>query len=478
MKNFFLSLLKKDIPVCLLALCLCMALTVVSSAEQAPLQQKDTGQPMSQAVPMSEVRYGGKTLSEFAGLSLPSLEAYSAYCIHLESGSVMAEVHAEDPVYPASTVKLMTALVVSDQIKDLDLMVTVTQDAVRATKGSNINLKEGEQLSVHDLLCALLISGANDAALVLAEYTAGGVAPFCELMNQKAQSLGALHTVYSNPTGLHEEEMVTTAHDMAIIARAFYYNNTLAEMTNISRYDVPATNLSPARVLLNRNEFVSKARSSANYYPNALGLSSGSTPEGGMCLVTTASKGGHTYLCVVMNSAEVEGVNFAYADAKAILDFCFEHFDYKMVANSKNMVCEIPVTLASNTDHVAVFAKEDLEALLPVDLAFQTDIRLERLIYEEPIAAPITKGQKCGELVVYYKNDVILGKTDLVALNNIDRSNLLYFFNRIETFLNGRWFRVFMIAAILLFLLYLILSFSIRARRRRYDRYKKGKRRY
>jgi len=129
----------------------------------------------------------------------------------------------------------------------------------------------------------------------------------------------------------------------------------------------------------------------------------------------------------------------------------------------------MPVKLAANTDHVTLFPKEDIETLLPKDMVYDTDITVERRIYKESVKAPVYKGDELGEIVVMYKNDAVVGRTKLCAGTSIDRSNVLYFFNRIEMFVSGTWFRVFVITAIVLLALYFGMSVYV-AKKRRYGR--------
>ena len=153
-----------------------------------------------------EFTFDGKSLSEYASMeNVPSIEGYSAYAINLNTGTVIYDKKPDDRVYPASTTKLMTAIVAYENIPDLDVKITATEYVVRNTQGANVRIEAGEIYTARELLNALLIEGANDAALMLAEYVSGSEEEFCILMNEKAKQIGAINTHYDNVTGFHSE---------------------------------------------------------------------------------------------------------------------------------------------------------------------------------------------------------------------------------------------------------------------------------
>ncbi len=421
----------------------------------------------------SERFYGGKTLAEYAGISdIPEINGYGAYVFSPESGSVIFTKNANDLVYPASTVKLMTALVAYENIPDLSTVITASKSAINATKGSNMAIKVGESFTAEQLLYGVLVTGANDAANVLAEYVGGSIEGFCGMMNDRAKELGANSTYYKNPTGLHHDDMVTSTRDTAVIATAVYYTGTLFEMSATTRYIIDETEQTPQkRYLLNRNLLVSRVRSDKYYYSAAKGMSLGNTPQAGECIVTTASSDeGLTYLCVVMNAPSDSENNFACVDAKNLLKMCLDKFAYADVLSHKSLFCEIPVRLAVDTDYVTLLPGSDVKALLPKDFDYASDITVEPRVSEDYATAPIHEGDVFGEAVVKYKGETLLGAVSLVASRDIDKSNVLYLLDRAERLVLGKWFRVFAVTALVLFALYFALSVMIRGRRRKRGR--------
>lgn len=406
---------------------------------------------------MPEFTYGGKTLSEFAGVEdAPSIEGYSAYAINLNSGTVIFEKNSHDMVYPASTVKLMTAIVAYENIYDLDADIIASESAVKMTQGGNIRIEAGEIYSARELLYGLLVGGANDAALVLAEHVAGSQQDFVKMMNEKASEIGAIDTHFVNVTGFHDDAQITTARDVAIIAQYFYYIPELFEMSNTTRFESDRIK----RILTNRNLLLSRVSSDEYFYSSADGMSVGSTPEGGQCIVSTVTKDDNlTYLCVVMNSKEIDDKNYAYIDIKSIFDFCTENFRYHTVASTDTLMSEMKVNNAVDVDSFALFPDNDVKMLLPNNLDPAKDITYEKRLFSESADAPINIGDEFGEVVVKYRNDVIVGRAKLVSDVSLDKSNVLYFLSKVEKIITGKWFIAFIVTAVVLFAVY--FGFSV-----------------
>ena len=438
-------------------LCLCALFCLLCAAEET----------------FPERLYDEKSFVEYAGTSdVPEVNGYSAYVYNVETGSVMYQKNPNDVVYPASTVKLMTAIVAYENIPELSALITASGSAVRAARGTNMAIKEGETFTAEQLLYGLLVTGANDAANVLAEYVGGSIENFCQMMNEKAAAIGAASTTFVNPTGIHDASMVTTARDIAVIARYFYYINPLYEMSCTTRYIVPPTpQTSRQRVLLNRNLLISRVRSDKYYYAAAKGMSLGNTPEAGECIVTSAvDESGLTYICVIMNAYADEESNRACTDAAALLSMCLNNFAYTTVLSPKTLISELPVHLAVDTDYVTLLPAEELKALLPKELDFAADISTEPRVSEDFAIAPVKEGEAFGEVVVKYKGETVLGNVKLVASQSIDKSNVLYFLDRAKRVVLGEWFRVFVIAAVVLFGIYFALSAIVLRKRHRRGR--------
>ena len=174
--------------------------------------------------------------------------------LNLENNLTLYEKEADTNVYPSSSVKIMMGLLACRSLYDrLDEEVTVSAAMVAGVTGRSMHLADGEKLTVRDLLYAAVCGGYNDAAHVVACLSSGSVAAFVEAMNTEAQRLGTLHTRYTNPTGLHDPAMATSARDVSIIAREAYGNKLFMQLSSTRTHTIAATNIADERIFTNRN---------------------------------------------------------------------------------------------------------------------------------------------------------------------------------------------------------------------------------
>lgn len=251
--------------------------------------------------------------------------ASSAYCvIDADSGQLLLQQNADEAHYPASITKIMTAALVLEACgEDWSPAVTASEAAIAAVgPGSTmISLRPGETLSLADLLYALMLESANDAANVLAEYVDGSLDAFVARMNEKARELGMEHTRFVNPSGYHAEGHVTTAHDMARATQWALTVPGFRRLIGTHQRTVPATNLTPyPRELTNDNRLLLPG---AQYYEGLIGGKSGWTPEARYTMVETALRDGCTLIAVVMDCPRAAD---RYADCALLLDDCFARY--------------------------------------------------------------------------------------------------------------------------------------------------------
>lgn len=401
-------------------------------------------------------------------------QAKSALVYNFENDAVLYEYHATERLYPTSTVKLMTAIVAYEKLSDnLNRQITVTREMLNEVAGNNIGLMEGEIVTVEQMLSVLLVNSANDAAIVLAYAAYGGLEAFVEQMNDKAAWLGAYDTYYANPTGMHNDAMVTTAKDTAIIAKYAYSIPLFIEITSTPKYVMEATNMSDYRNIYNRNCLISKYYNTSYYYDKAIGMNAGSTNQGGYCIAAVAEDpaAGLTYLVVVMGADGEDGTIYSYINAIELFDWAFASYGYMEVLSANKFVCELDVALSSTLDYVTLVPERSIEVYLPTDIDPETDIRYSYNTYEDSLDAPVKKGQTAGTITVLY-GDEILGSCGLVTTSDIARSEFLYFLARVRAFTESRFFRATVISVVVLSVLYVFIKAGYRERklRSRYTR--------
>ncbi|MHC1695408.1 MAG: D-alanyl-D-alanine carboxypeptidase family protein [Eubacteriales bacterium] len=405
----------------------------------------------------------------------PDISSQAALMINIETGKTVYEKDSAKRLFPASAVKIMTGILVLESITDLTEQLIVSDTAVADVMGNNIGLESGEVMSVNDLLYALLVGGANDAANVLAERVGGSISGFVELMNKRAGELGCQDTHYTNPTGLHDDNMYTTASDVALIGRRAYSLNTFMEITSTAKHSIPATNKNPSsRPILNRNHFVSQAKESIYFYKYARGMNAGSTSQAGYCLTTTASQKGMTYICVILgassytNESEMETI-YSFIEAKQLFDWIFSAYENQIVLDKKEVIAEVEVSLSANQDHVLLSPAQGIESLLPIGIDKAADIHRSWEIYNDLLVAPIKKGAVLGKITLTFE-DATLGEIDLIAQSSVERSNVLYYLDEIKKFTNQRWFRASAVSLAIFVAFYIVIRIvgAGRNRRRRF----------
>ncbi len=405
-----------------------------------------------------------KTLSEYSGIEIPQTTSGSILLINPETGLVIYEKDADKLVSPTSTVKIMTAIIAYENIEDLSVPIEVTRKVVNESTGAKLGLQIGDIYSAEELLKAVMICGSNDAANQLAEYVSGGdKAAFLKLMNDKAKELGCTNTNFTNVTGIHDDNMHTTARDIMKISLYAYNIEVLSDFSNLASYSfAPQNDPDNYRLKYNRNYFISRSASYEYYYKNAYGLNSGGTPQAGNCLVTSVLRNEIRYVCVIMDSPVFKNdeTNYAYVDAKKLFDTCYASLTYKEILSSDSIVHEVPLRLCTDTEHISLYPENEISFLLPENLDAHKDITYEKIIYNESYDAPINSGDEFGELIVRYKGDYILGKTQLICKETYTRSNILFVIDKIRSFVTSSFFIVSLVSALILFGVYAYFSFK------------------
>ncbi len=362
--------------------------------------------------------------------------------LNLENNLTLYEKEADTNVYPSSSVKIMTGLLACRSLSDrLDEVVTVSAAMVAGVSGRSMHLADGEKLTVRDLLYAAICGGYNDAACVLACLSSGSVAAFVEDMNEEALRLGTLHTRYTNPTGLHDPAMCTTARDIAIIAREAYDNDLYMRISSERTYTIPATNVSDERLFSNRNALISD--SSQNYYNGyCKGMNAGMTDEGGWCVVTVCERGGASNLCIILRGLDVASGELipAYVQTNRLLSWANRAYAYRTVLAAGETLDTMRVSMTGISKSKAdLVPASDLKIYLPADLDVEGQLTYNTILDGGELTAPITAGQVVGTVTVSYQGRIV-GKTDLTVTEDFKRSGFLDALSSFRGYLTGRSF--------------------------------------
>ncbi len=414
-------------------------------------------------------------LSTMAILALPTAaieepeinNIAGALVYNVENQKTVYKYKAEEKIFPTSTVKIMTGILAVEALGDrLEEKITVTKEMLSKVSGNNIKLEAGDVVTVKDMIWTLLVNGANDSAYVLAYTVSGSLEKFVTRMNTRAKELGAIHTNYVNPTGMHDENMYTTVADTAIIAQHAYTLPLFMECSSSMKYSMESFN----HTVHNRNCLLTLYYDKNYFDSQARGMNAGSTPQGGHSVVTTATNGELSYIIVVMGGQTVEGTIYSYTTASQLIDWAFASFNYIEVLSPNQIICDIPVTLSSVTDMVNLVASDTLNIYLPADVDPETAIELSYVTYSEELQSPVTKGQVCGSVTAMY-NGEILGTSDMITTADVARSELLYTFYKIEQFSKSKFFIATLVSAVILTVIYIFGNAFLRARRPKRRRY-------
>ena len=406
--------------------------------------------------------------------------------INLENNLTLYEKAADTPVYPSSSVKIMTGLLACRALADrLDEEVTLTAAMLSGVEGRRMNppLADGEVISIRDLLYAAICGGYNDASLAVACLSSGSVAAFVEDMNREAERLNAAATRYTNPTGLHDPAMATTAHDVAVIARQAYQDDLFMTISSARTHTVEATNIAGERVFTNRNSLISD--SSLNYYNGyCRGMNAGMTDEGGWCVVTVCERNGADNLCVILGGQDVASGEPipAYVYTNRLLAWANRAYVYRTVLTANTVMETLPVSMTGVSKSKAdVVAMTDLKVYLPADADVESGLEIATVIEGGELTAPLTAGQTVGTVTVTYGGRIV-GKTDLTVTKDFTENGFLSALMGFRRYLTSRPFLISVGVFVVMLLAYLRMTtgpggrYGIRSVRRRRVNY--VKRRY
>jgi len=302
-----------------------------------------------------------------------------------QTGQVLYNKGMHQRVYPASTTKILTALLVVENARPHEIM-TVTETALENVPwyGAHIALVPGEEISVEDALFALMLPSANDAANVLAEHVAGSVEAFTRMMTERAHAIGAVNSNFTNTHGLHCEDHYTTAYDMALITRHAMENEEFRFYFGAERHTMQASNKNYERNWWNLQYML--LPESHVYCPYVTGGKVGFTNQARHTMSTSATRDGRTLICVVMYST---GRRDKFLDTDALLEFGFEEFVPFGVERETFSGSELPVLRQGQLVGSVVFeAQEDFTALIHISAdTSRLQTRYERprfYIYYDP----------------------------------------------------------------------------------------------
>lgn len=338
----------------------------------------------------------------------PDVKARAAVLMDAKTGQVLYEKKMHERNAPASTTKIMTAILAVESGRTDDIVKVSVRAA--ATRGSSMYLYPGQLISLRELLTGLLLRSGNDAAVAIAEHLAGSVDVFAEMMNRKALVLGAVNSHFRNPHGLSTAGHYSSAYDLALLARHALTNPLFAEIVSTKETSIEWLD----RKGRERDVNLRNTNRLLWMLEEADGVKTGTTNEAGPCLVSSATRGNHKLLAVVLHD------HSRWYDSMQLLKYGFENWDLYDFAYRGDILATIPVEYGLAD---AVDAMVNDPAALVVRSVDYSQVTVE-VDLPEKIKAPVYQGQKIGE-IVFFVRDKAVKTVDIVATKDVDERTFI-----------------------------------------------------
>lgn len=419
-----------------------------------------------------------------------ALNSEGVYMVNTDTDIVVVSKNAHKKMYPASTTKIMTALVAFENIKNFDSYVLMSYDAYNEF-GSNPNLDgvsnadilpTQTNITYWDLLYSLMVCSACESANLLA-YNIGGrnIDNFVNMMNAKAKEIGCKNTHFSNPHGLFEEDNYTTPYDLYLITKYAIDNYPrFMEICDTYSYEMPPNEKNPDGYLITQTNQLMKS-TSEYYYEGVHGVKTGSIDRyyypdengdyswdryeyGSRALVTTAERDGFHYIIVSLNAPyfNEDGTDtetqLAFTDHIKLYDWAFNEFDYTLVVKKNEQIMQADVDKGKDADKVGLIATEDFYTLLPKSLDMSTIQMLRPTV--EMLEAPVEKGVQLGELELKLNGET-LTKLPLVTEKSIELDMTEYYKEKLMQTVERPEF-IWIVILLCVLIILLIITSSIR----------------
>ncbi len=347
------------------------------------------------------------------------LTAKSAILMERSTGKILYESNSHEALPPASVTKIMTLLLVMEALDNgqftLDDPVRVSSLAA-GMGGSQVFLEENEEMSVHEMIKAVAVASGNDAAVALAEFTAGSHEGFVSKMNERAKALGMNDTTFINCNGLDTDGHVTSAHDIALMSKELLKHPKILEYTTIWMDSLRDGKFG----LVNTNKMV-------RFYSGATGLKTGSTGNAGFCVSATASRDGMDLIAVIMGAPTSKE---RFADATKLLDYGYANY---AISNSLVTKEELPPmhVLKGKSTHTEIGLSDNFSLLLEKAKVNTVE---KKILLPKNVSAPVKQGDKVGE-VEFFIDGTSIGKADIIAKTEVKGLGFLGMLKKLSGYL-------------------------------------------
>lgn len=434
-------------------------------------------------------------------LSLPSsflkeIQSQAFYMVNMDTGTRVWERESQKRIPPASLTKIMTCILALENVPNIDREKTsLTPEIQNYLYTNRVDTLGGlylnEELTIRDLLYAMMVQSANEAAMMVGNYVGGGdLEKFVEMMNDRAVELGAMNTHFADATGLNGDDSYTTAYDMSLIAQHAMKNETFQEIVASTTYTSKPTDRHPEGITWFTTNSMQLVSNPTYYYEGLHGIKTGTLgdPYSMHNFASQATRDGYTYLLVVLGaptrdpaSDQMYKLNLAFMDTQKLYDRAFSTFKVKTLMNIGKEIDEIGVRLSWDEDHVKLLAADKFATLVPVEVT-EDNLQTIPVIYdyverpkqgsktgemEKCINAPVKRNQEVGYVRLMLSGEEV-GRVRLVAAKDVERSDFLYYYDAVQSFFNTVWFKIIVTLIIVIVVGYVLMVIFRNRYRRRY----------
>ena len=356
-----------------------------------------------------------QTNLSYASSDTPNISAEAAILIDANSGAVLFNKNSENKMYPASTTKILTAIIAIEKC-NLDDIVIVHNSAIKVIPSgySSAYLSDGEEISVSDLLKVFLIHSANEAGYVLAEHISGSIDEFSNLMNEKSNEIGCKNSHFLNPSGIHDDNHYSTAEDLAKIAQYCMKNSTFRSIVSMKSCTINKTNKSDIRTYKNTNDLLNP--SSKYYVSECVGVKTGYTSEAKNCLISAFKKNGLNLISVVLGSPSLpSGESTRCIDSINLYKYGYTNYSIEKIASKDDIIQTLEIPNANNET-------KQLDLKLETDVSLIKNTKTPDDSFEinigNNISAPIKENEIIG--TVTYTSCGVNRTANLLASHNVE----------------------------------------------------------
>ena len=348
-----------------------------------------------------------------------SVTAESAILMESSTGKILYSKNAEVTKYPASTTKILTAIIVIETC-NLDEHATASNNAVDSIPSgySNAKIKVGETLTVDELLQLFLVHSANEAGYILAEHISGSISEFAKLMNEKAREIGCQNTNFTNPSGLHDKNHYSTAYDMCLIARYCMQNIIFRNYVSMPSCTIAPTNQSEERHFDNTNELLNTK--SVYYNPNVIGIKTGFTTPAGHCLISGYSSDNIELISVILDTPQnaSSGSNARFIDTNNLFNFGIENYSKIKIAEKSTVIDTVKIKNADiGSDYLDAITENEVYAVVPKSFDVNSLSSSMKISLKDNLVAPINQNDIIGSVI--YTIDGTVYTENLLAGNTV-----------------------------------------------------------